>query len=153
PAGLIGTDTRGGRRMTEIEEMLERYAAAARARDVDALVGLYAEDVVLFDAWESWSTRGIDAWRRAVETWFANAGDDTIAVTFDELDERLAGDGAVAHMVVRYAAEGPGGAELRALESRMTWALERRDGTWRVVHEHSSAPAELATGAIAYARA
>ena len=138
--------------MSEIERMLEAYAAAARAKDVNALVALYAEDVVLFDAWESWSTRGVDAWRGAVQTWFANAGDDTIAVTFDELDERVAGDGAVAHMVVRYAAEGPDGAELRALENRMTWALARRDGAWRVVHEHSSAPAQFATGTIAYSR-
>jgi uncharacterized protein (TIGR02246 family) len=138
--------------MSEIEGMLERYAAAARARDVDALVGLYAGDVVLFDAWESWSTRGIEAWRSAVETWFANAGDDTIAVTFDELEEHVAGDGAVAHMVVRYAAEGADGQELRALENRMTWALERRNGAWRIVHEHSSAPAEFATGKIQYGR-
>ena len=139
--------------MSEIERMLETYAAAARARDVDALLALYADDVVLFDAWESWSTRGVDAWRKGIEAWFAGAGDDVLAVTFDELEERVAGDAAVAHMIVRYAAEAADGEELRALESRMTWALERRDGSWRVVHEHSSAPAQFATGTIAYARA
>jgi uncharacterized protein (TIGR02246 family) len=139
--------------VSEIEGMLDAYAAAARAKDVDALVALYADDVVLFDAWEAWSHRGRDAWRSAVEAWFAGAGHDTIAVTFDELAERVNGDAAVAHMVVRYAAEGPDGRELRALESRMTWALERRDGAWRVVHEHSSAPAEFATGKVAYSRA
>ncbi len=137
--------------MREIEELLDRYAAAARAKDVDALVALYADDVEVFDAW-AWSHRGLDAWRAVVEGWFGSVGDDVIAVTFDEVATRSAGDGAAAHMIVRYAGESPAGEELRSLENRMTWALERRDGTWRVVHEHSSAPADPATGKIAWAR-
>lgn len=137
--------------MGEIEQLLDAYAAAARAKDVDALVALYAEDVEVFDAW-SWSHRGIDAWRGVVESWFGSVGDDVIAVTFDEVGTRVVGDGASAHMVVRYAGESPAGDELRSLENRMTWVLERQGGAWRVVHEHSSSPADAATGKIAWAR-
>lgn len=137
--------------MDQVEQLLDAYAAAARAKDVDALVALYADDVEVFDAW-TWSHRGLDAWRSVVEQWFGSVGDDVIAVTFDELRTSTAGDGAVAHMIVRYAGESPAGEELRSLENRMTWALERRDGTWRVIHEHSSAPADPATGKIHWAR-
>jgi uncharacterized protein (TIGR02246 family) len=137
--------------MGEIEQLLEAYASAARAKDVDALVALYADDVEVFDAW-AWSHRGIDAWRAVVEGWFGSVGDDVIAVTFDEVRTGTAGDGAVAHMVVRYAGESAAGEELRSLENRMTWVLERRGDGWRVVHEHSSAPADPATGKIAWAR-
>ena len=137
--------------MNEVEQLLDAYAAAARAKDVDALVALYGDDVEVFDAW-SWSHRGIDAWRGVVEQWFGSVGDDVIAVSFDDVRTSSVGDGAVAHMIVRYAGESPSGEELRSLENRMTWALERRDGGWRVVHEHSSAPADPATGKIHWAR-
>jgi ketosteroid isomerase-like protein len=126
--------------MTEIEQMLERYASAVRAKDVDAFCALYADDVVLFDMWETWEIRGLDAWRANVEEWFGSLGDESVAVSFDELETRA----RTAHMVVRYAGLSAAGDELRAMWNRMTWVVENG----KVVHEHSSAPASFETGAV-----
>ncbi|HEU5476534.1 MAG TPA: nuclear transport factor 2 family protein [Gaiellaceae bacterium] len=49
-----------------MEEMLDAYAAAVRAQDVDAFVGLYADDVRTFDLWEHWSYDGREALRAMV---------------------------------------------------------------------------------------
>jgi hypothetical protein len=47
-------------------------------------------------------------------------------------------------MLVRYAGLSPVGEELRSLTNRMTWVVEGD----RVVHEHSSAPADFETGKL-----
>ena len=55
-----------------MEEMLERYAAAVRAKDVDAFVELYADDVRTFDLWQEWTYDGKDALRGMVAEWFGS---------------------------------------------------------------------------------
>jgi len=52
------------------EELLDRYAAAARAKDVEAFLALYADDVRTFDLWSVWTYDGKDALRATVEEWF-----------------------------------------------------------------------------------
>jgi ketosteroid isomerase-like protein len=51
----------------EMEQMLEAYAAAVRAKDVGAFVGLYADDVRTFDLWSVWAYDGKPAFREMVE--------------------------------------------------------------------------------------
>ena len=76
-----------------MEEMLSAYADAVRAKDVDAFVGLYADDVRNFDLWEQWSYDGMDAMRGMVAEWFGSlAGDEQVAVTFDEVRSQAAVD-------------------------------------------------------------
>jgi len=38
------------------------------------------------------------------------------------------------------------------MQNRVTFALGRRDGGWRIVHEHSSSPAAFETGKVMLAR-
>jgi ketosteroid isomerase-like protein len=126
--------------VTPVRELLDRYTAAVRAKDADALLSLYADDVVVFDMWTEVAYRGAPAWRAVVDEWFGSLGDESVAVTFHELVER----GPLAHMLVRYAGLSPVGEELRSLTNRMTWVVEGD----RVVHEHSSAPADFETGKL-----
>ena len=75
-----------------MEEMLNAYAAAVRTKDVDAFVGLYADDVRNFDLWAEWSYDGKEALRGMVAEWFGSLPDDeVVAVKFD--DVRTAGRG------------------------------------------------------------
>ena len=37
-----------------MEEVLDAYAAAVRAKDVEAFLSLYADDVRNFDLWSEW---------------------------------------------------------------------------------------------------
>jgi ketosteroid isomerase-like protein len=54
------------------EEMPDAYVAAVRAKDVDAFLALYAEDVRTFDLWSVWTYDGKDALREMVEEWFGS---------------------------------------------------------------------------------
>jgi ketosteroid isomerase-like protein len=126
--------------VTSVEELLDRYVAAVRAKDVDAFVALYSDDVVVFDMWGVPAYRGLGPWRATVEEWFSSLGDESVGVSFEDVEAR----GPLAHMLVRYAGISPEGEELRAMKNRMTWVVEEG----KVVHEHSSAPADLETGKV-----
>jgi ketosteroid isomerase-like protein len=129
--------------MSDIQGLLQQYVSAARAKDVEALLAIYDEDVRVFDMWGTYEYRGAAAWRTSVETWLGSLGDESVAVSFEEVEER----GPAASMFVRYAGLSADGEELRSMTNRMTWVVV--DG--KVVHEHSSSPADE-NGKVMFAR-
>jgi uncharacterized protein (TIGR02246 family) len=126
-----------------MEQMLDSYAAAVRARDVDAFVGLYADDVRTFDLWGVWSYDGKPAFREMVTEWFGSLPDDeVVAVEFDEIRTQAGEDVAAVSAFTTFAAVAPDGTELRSMNNRLTWILRKdADGAWKIAHEHTSAPA------------
>ena len=126
-----------------MEEMLNAYAAAVRAKDVDAFVGLYADDVRNFDLWAEWSYDGKEALRGMVAEWFGSLpADEVVAVKFDDVRTQAGADVAALSAFTTFAAESPDGTELRSMNNRLTWILRKDpDGAWKIAHEHTSAPA------------
>jgi uncharacterized protein (TIGR02246 family) len=126
-----------------MEQMLDAYAAAVRAKDVDAFLGLYADDVRTFDLWGEWSYDDRDALRAMVTEWFGSVGDDeAVQVEFDEVRTQTGDDVAGVSAFTTFRALSPEGEELRSMNNRLTWVLRKEaDGSWRIAHEHTSAPA------------
>jgi uncharacterized protein (TIGR02246 family) len=126
-----------------MEEILTAYAAAVRAKDVDAFLGLYADDVRSFDLWNAWSYDGKDALRGMVTEWFGSLDDDeVVAVRFDDVRTQAGPDVAAVSAFTTFAAVSPDGTELRSMNNRLTWVLRKdADGVWKIAHEHTSAPA------------
>lgn len=129
-----------------IDATCAAYREAVRAKDVDALVALYAPEVRVFDLWGAWAYTGRDAWRRAIDAWFASLGDERVDVDFAEIGTTVIGDAALAQAFVTYRAIAPDGTSLRAMQNRLSWMLVRADGRWTIVHEHTSAPVDPDTG-------
>jgi uncharacterized protein (TIGR02246 family) len=125
-----------------MEEILEAYAAAVRAKDVDAFLALYADDVRTFDLWTEWSYDGKEALRATVGEWFGSLGTDLVAVEWDDVRTQ-AGDGVVGlSAFLTYKGLSAEGEELRSMNNRLTWILRKDgDGAWKIAHEHTSAPA------------
>ena len=126
-----------------MNEMLAAYAAALQARDVEAFVGLYADDVRTFDLWERWSYDGRDELHAMVAEWFGSLADDEVVeVAFDEVRSQPGEDVAAVSAFTTFRALSPEGQELRSMNNRLTWVLRREpDGEWKIAHEHTSAPA------------
>jgi uncharacterized protein (TIGR02246 family) len=134
--------------MTEraIEQMLEEYAAAVHARDVDRFAALFADDVRVFDMWGPWSYEGGEAWRGMATEWFGSLGDERVLVEFEGVEAVVGDDVAIVHTFVTFTGLSADGEELRAMNNRLTWGLRKtREGSWEVAHEHSSAPASFET--------
>jgi ketosteroid isomerase-like protein len=124
----------------QVLQALQTYKSAVLAKDVETFMHLYDPEVRVFDTWQSWSYEGAAARRVTVEGWFASLGNETVRVTFD--DVQITADRNVASMsaFARYAAYSAQGEELRSMQNRMTWVLKTRGHVLRVIHEHTSTP-------------
>jgi ketosteroid isomerase-like protein len=132
--------------------LFDRYAAAVRAKDVDAFLSVYDENVRVFDLWQRWLYEGGAEWRENIEGWFAATGDDaTDRPEFTDIHVTSGGEVAGAHATVTYAAYNADGEQIRALPNRITWILRKTPaGDWKVVHEHTSAPVDQETDKVIF---
>ena len=130
----------------QIQKLLETYKAAVSTKDVDAFVGLFDTNVRIFDMWGRWAYAGAGEWRGVVAQWFGSLGSERVAVEFDDLHTTV-GDGiAAVNAFVTFKGLSAEGKELRAMNNRLTWVLRKRpEGSWKVVHEHTSAPIDFET--------
>ena len=127
---------------TDPKEVLDAYKAAVYAKDVDAFMALYDQDVRIFDLWGEWVYDGPEAWRGMATGWFSSVGTDTVVVEMDDVKIIHSGDIAITHAFVTYKGVSAEGKDLRAMQSRHTWVFKQKDGAWKIVHEHSSAPVD-----------
>jgi len=116
------------------------YAASAHAKDAHAFVAIYTDDVHVFDMWNQWELRGIEAWRAMAEGWFGSLGNERVAVNFSDVVSSVSAELALGHATVTYTAESADGKVLRSLDNRMTVAMRRENGMWKIFHEHTSGP-------------
>ncbi len=138
--------------MNELEktvmQVLDAYKSAVFAKDVDAFVSLYDQEVRVFDLWEKWSYNGIEAWRGMVMDWFNSLGTDRVDVEVDNVEISATDKLAMAHGFITYKGVSAEGKELRAMQNRLTWVLKQKDGTWKIIHEHTSAPVNAETSKV-----
>jgi uncharacterized protein (TIGR02246 family) len=134
--------------VSAVGAVLEEYRDAVHAKDVDRFVAIFADDVRVFDMWGTWSHDGIDPWREMAEGWFGSLGNELVRVEFDDVQTTVGDDVAVLSAFVTFTGLSADGDELRSLNNRLTWGLRKTDGRWKVVHEHTSAPVEMATGKV-----
>ncbi|MFG1645462.1 YybH family protein [Amycolatopsis sp. NPDC049252] len=127
--------------------LIESRVAAVAAKDLDALLACYAEDVTLFDAVGPLRDTGRDAERARLQEWF---GAYRSAIELDIRDLDVVADGDVAFASYLFHVRGTmlDGTDV-AMWVRSTAGLRRDDGGgggWKIVHEHSSVPFDGATG-------
>jgi len=124
----------------QIHRILERYRSAVLAKDIEGFIRLYSGNVRIFDTWETWIYEGREAWRNAVEKWFASLGEETVAVSAEDIRVTGGADFAIASAIVTYTAVSAAGVMLRSIQNRLTLALAKNGGDWLIVHEHTSMP-------------
>jgi ketosteroid isomerase-like protein len=118
----------------EIARMLDDWAAAVRAHDLQGAVRNRSADIVMFDVPEPLQAKGIDAYR---DTWTLYFGDEG-SRRFELRETHItAGDDVawVRAILLCTTADEPAG--------RLTIGLRRVDGRWVVEHEHHSFPVPL----------
>ena len=123
----------------QIRTMIERWAAAVHASDLEGVLADHSDDVVMFDVPPPYEgVRGIDAYR---ETWppFFEWQARGAAFEIESLDVTAGDEVAYAYALLvcgmpQELADQP---ELRL---RLTLGLRKQDGRWIVAHEHHSYP-------------
>src|SRR6266516_7602880 len=120
----------------EVRELIERRAAAARAKDVDAALEPFASDVATFDVINPLHHHGTNSVRHRTQQWFATF-DGPIGYDIRDLTVQASDDIAFAHYLYRVSGRLTTGNEL-GMWNRATFCCKRLGGAWRIVHEHDS---------------
>jgi uncharacterized protein (TIGR02246 family) len=123
----------------EIRTLIERWAEAVHAGDLDAVLADHADDIVMFDVPPpDDGVRGLDAYRETWPPFFEwQAGGASFEIV--SLEITAGEDVAYAHALLRCGTPE----ELAANPERrlrLTLGLRKKDGSWVVAHEHHSFP-------------
>jgi uncharacterized protein (TIGR02246 family) len=126
---------------SDVRNVVEGWARAVRARDIDAVVRHHASDLLMFDVVGPVRLQGLDAYRRTwIEQFFPWHGGTG---RFDLVDLKVSAGADVAFATALLECEGTEDGKKAAFTLRLTVGLEKRDGEWVVVHEHHSQPLDF----------
>ena len=131
--------------MKVLESFFDAYKAAVFEKNVDAFISLYDENILVFDTWQEWTYEGIAAWKVMVKGWFGSLGPVRDAVTFEDIQIHNKGDMALLTAIAKFTAVSENGEALRYLQNRLTWVAVKKDGDWKIVHQHISSPIDFET--------
>lgn len=121
----------------EIRGLVTAWTKAAHAKDVDAVMALYAPDIVTFDLAPPLLHRADDI-RRGLKEWFATFK-GPVEFEFRDLDVTVGGDAAFCRSLNHLTGDRTSG-ERPDVWVRATICFKRIGGTWKAVHEHVSVP-------------
>ena len=138
----FGTPARADAR-GDIKALEDRFVAAFKAKDVDAIMKVYApgQALVVFDVVPPRQYVGAAAYRKDWQTFLGNF-DGPITVELTDLDVGADRNLAYSHSIQRVAGTDKEGKKLD-LTVRVTDVYQKIGGRWFIVHEHVSVPVDL----------
>jgi uncharacterized protein (TIGR02246 family) len=128
---------------TDIKALEERFVAAFKAKDVDAIMKAYTPDqtLVVFDVVPPRQYVGAAAYRKDWQT-FLDSFEGPITVELSDLDVAADRNLAYSHSIQRVAGTDKQGKKLD-LTVRVTDVYKKARGRWYIIHEHVSVPVDL----------
>jgi uncharacterized protein (TIGR02246 family) len=130
----------------DIRALEERFVAAFKTKDLDAIMKVYAPDqtLVVFDVVPPRQYVGAAAYRKDWQT-FLDSFEGPITVDLTELDVGADRNLAYSHSIQRVAGTDKQGKKLD-ITVRVTDVYKKARGRWVLIHEHVSVPVDLDTG-------
>ncbi|HYF67425.1 MAG TPA: nuclear transport factor 2 family protein [Ohtaekwangia sp.] len=126
--------------MESIQDFFTIYKASAWEKDIQRMVGLYDDNVVIFDIWEQGYQTGLTAWSIAVKDWLSSLGDERVNVIFEMVEIHENENVAFGSALITFQAISIDDAIIRNMKNRITLGFIKNDAVWKVVHQHTSAP-------------
>lgn len=126
---------------TEIRNLLEDWAKAVRAQEVEGVLARHTDDMVMFDVPPPVVVKGIDAYRETWPEFFKWQREYEGSFDIVSLDITAGDEVAFAIAILRCGSK----AELQKDNTprlRLTIGLRKENGQWQIAHEHHSFPLE-----------
>ena len=130
----------------DIAALEKRVGAGIEAKDADAVLANYipGDSLVVFDLVPPRQYTGAEAYKKDWAGVFAGCADSP-KFEISDLDITADSKLAFSHSIQHFACTDPKGNKLD-MTMRATDAYRKVTGKWVIVHEHLSAPIDLATG-------
>lgn len=129
----------------QIERLERRYVAAFNAKDVKAIMSVYApgNGIFVFDLVPPRQYVGQDAYKKDYEGLFA-AFPGPFTMKMSDLSVTVSGDVAYGHSIQATEGTKADGTKV-PITIRVTDVYRKINGKWLIVQEHVSVPVDLAT--------
>ena len=127
----------------QIRERLGKWTRALHAKDLDALMALYAPDTITFDLMPPHQVPDADHYRKNFERWFA-AMPGPIDYEMHDLRIVTGDEVAFCHSLSHINATRANG-EKADYWVRVTVGFQKRNGQWLMIHDHVSMPLDMHT--------
>ncbi len=145
-AGDTKADTKA-KDIADIKALEDKFVAAFRAKDVNAIMAVYVPDqsLVVFDAVPPRQYVGAEAYHKDFEGFLALCP-GPIEFNLSDLDITAdGGDIAFGHSIQQVSGNMKNGKKLE-FTVRVTDGYKKTNGQWLIAHEHVSVPADILTG-------
>ena len=121
---------------TQIRALVEKWASAVRAKDMDGALANHTDDIVMFDVPMPLQSKGMQEYKKTWELFFDHSPGGP--GSFDVTELRIVASESVAycHALVT----------IFDSKVRVTIGLRKEKGQWLIAHEHHSYPIELKSG-------
>ncbi|MGD0798215.1 MAG: SgcJ/EcaC family oxidoreductase [Acidobacteriaceae bacterium] len=129
----------------EIRALEDRFAAAVKAKDVNAIMALYVPDqsLIAYDVVPPLQYTGADAYRKDWQDTFAGSP-GPVDFSVGGLEVVTGGNVAYSYSIQHATFTDKDGKKTE-LTVRVTDGYKKVNGHWLIAHEHASIPVDLAT--------
>jgi len=130
----------------EIRALLDRWAKAFEAHDIDGIMSNYApgDAVVAYDIAPPLQYKGKEAYRKDYLEFLAQY-DGPIHVAYHDMRVFNSGDVGFVHALERFSGKLKNG-QHSDMWLRYTGGLRKMNGKWLIVHDHVSVPTDFESG-------
>jgi ketosteroid isomerase-like protein len=126
--------------MKTLQDFFTIYKQSAWEKDVERMIGLYADDVVIFDMWEKGYQTGLSEWSVVIKDWLGTLGEERVNVNFEKIEIHESEKIAFGSALITFQAISNDVTILRSMKNRITVGFVKDKEEWKVIHQHTSAP-------------
>jgi len=128
----------------EIKALEQRFVAAVKGRDINAIMSAYDENVFVFDLVPPREYVGAKVFK---QDWDAVLAAFPGPIEFDITNLSITTDGNLGYShSIQYVTLTDNNGAKSEFTLRVTDVYRKTDGKWSIIHEHVSAPDDLETG-------
>lgn len=134
--------------MERLQDYFTIYKRSAWEKDTESMIGLYDDNVVIFDMWEHGYQTGLKEWSGAIKEWLGSLGEEKVNVIFEMIDVKEDGNVGFGSALVTYQAISTDDTVIRSMKNRISLGFIKKKNVWKVIHQHTSAPINFDLEAI-----
>jgi len=126
--------------MKRIQDYFTIYKQAAWDKDIESMIGLYDDNVVIYDMWTNGYQTGLAEWSSVIKDWLGSLGEEKVKVTFEMIETHESGDVGFGSALITYQAISADNVIIRSMKNRVTIGFHKERDIWKAIHQHTSAP-------------
>jgi uncharacterized protein (TIGR02246 family) len=120
---------------TQLQALVESWAKAVRAKDIEGAIAHHSNDVVMFDVPTPLQSKGLEEYRKTWELFFAHSPGGSGSFDVTELQITAGETVAFGHAILKVGDSS----------ARLTLGFRKEEGQWLIAHEHHSYPLDLSS--------